>query len=52
MSRFSITMEPQFIFLEGCFCLAEAMMNYELTYGLGDAVVVGNIYENPELIKS
>lgn len=39
------------VFSEGCFCLANAIMNYELTYGTGEGVVIGNIYENPELLK-
>ena len=39
------------VFSQGCFCLERAIMNYELTYGLGDAIVIGNIYENEELLK-
>lgn len=39
------------IFSEGCFCLKDAMINYELTYGLGDAIVIGNIYSNPDLLR-
>lgn len=38
------------IFSNGCFCLANAVMFYEFTYGVGNYEVVGNIHDNSELL--
>lgn len=42
----------EIVWSSGCFCLARAMMMYELTYGLDGFEVIGNIFENPELIDN
>lgn len=39
------------IFRNGCFCLANAIMFYEFTYGVDNYEVVGNIYDNRELLE-
>lgn len=38
-------------FDSGCFYLVRAVNCQELSYGLSHAVIVGNIYENPELVN-
>lgn len=38
------------VFSNGCFCMANALMFGELTYGC-DYDVVGNIYDNKELLE-
>ena len=38
------------IFSNGCFCLTNAVIFYEFTYGVDNYEVVGNIYDNPELL--
>ena len=40
------------IFASGCFYLENAMQFYEATYWGDELEIIGNIYENPELLKS
>ena len=40
------------IWSHGCFCMEKQLQNYEFTWQSGDNMeVIGNIYENPELLK-
>lgn len=40
------------IYESGCFCMDGQIMNYEFTYQDFDNIeVIGNIYDNPELVK-
>lgn len=40
------------IFSSGCFCMENQMIFYEFTYQCEDSLeVIGNIYDNPDLIK-
>ena len=38
------------VFSHGCFCMARAFAFSEFTYGVSKYEVVGNIYDNPELL--
>ena len=41
----------EIVFSTGCFCLKSAMMYYEASYWGDEIEVIGNIYENPELLE-
>lgn len=42
----------EIVFSGGCFCLSKPMMNYEATYwNCNEILIIGNVYENPELIE-
>lgn len=38
------------IFNSGCFCMANAIMFCEFTYGVSHYEIAGNIFDNPELL--
>lgn len=38
-------------FENGCFCMANAMMFAELSYGVSNYTVIGNIHDNTEFLK-
>jgi hypothetical protein len=41
----------EIIFITGCFVLKNAVMYYEASYWGDEIEVIGNIHENPELLK-